>query len=621
MARSFGWIQDSGSFDNMKRILRALYNESEWHTQLLQKLEIFVPERCGRAELIKAMEKEWIPYSLLKGAGASWQLTVSENEELFGYSHLEAEKIVKKGGRPNAACSGIAQLCLPAQKTMPNGQKKPYQGDWQADGFLRLGVSIGFLNYDYETDSCALSDTGKNFALTEDGSENEKDAIGDALLKYPPACRVLELLHERGHLTKFEIGNKLGFSGEAGFGNIPQNIVVSGYCMASSQEEKQKIKSDTEGMADKYARMIASWLINIGWVSRIPKNVIDTFAGREYQMEIGQSYVLTIKGRNNCKRILGSSSMQGTNKIVYKDMLATKAVDREYLRDRRALLLDALSTERTLEAIQKILAARGFNEDFVTILDDIRNFSNIGLHIKENQGKYKLIDKIDKLLIPTRATNPKSIRLVAKDSLRKKLENLNHRYLILLDLAYDSESSRDFEIETMRLFTEELSYQGTHLGGASKPDGVFFLQKNGVIVDTKAYSRGYSLPISQADEMIRYIEENKTRGDINPNKWWENFGNQAERFSYLFVSSEFTGGYQDRIDYIKRRTGYSGGVINAENLLLFAEEVKSQRMSYAKSFEHLRRNAEIVMHNNMIYELPRPQFSMAAEDPAAYDKR
>lgn len=620
MARSFGWVQDSGSFDNMKRILKALCLGTEWHAQLLSKLEIFVPERCGKAELINAAQEEWIPYSLLKGAGASWQLTVSENVHLFGYTEQAAEKIVKKGGRANAACSGIAQLCLPAQKTMPNGQKKPYQGDWQADGFVRLGVSIGFLNYDYNTDSCSLSETGKRFALTEDGSDEEKNAIGDALLKYPPACRVLELLQDYGHLTKFEIGDKLGFTGEAGFGNIPQNVVVSGYCMAGSEEEKRKIKSDTEGMADKYARMIASWLINIGWVSRIPKNVTETFAGREFQMEIGQSYVLTMKGRNNCKRILGSSSMSGTSKIVYKDMLATKAVDREYLRDRRAILLNALSTERTLETVQSILATKGFVEDAVTILDDIQNFANIGLHIKENQGKYKLIDQIEKLIVPAQVSNHKSTQLVVKDALRNKLECIDHRYLVLLDLAYDSDSNRDFEIETMRLFTDELSYKGTHLGGASKPDGVFYLQKDGVIVDTKAYSRGYSLPLSQADEMIRYIEENKTRGDINPNKWWEHFDEDVEKFSYLFVSSEFTGGYQDRIDYIKRRTGYCGGVINAENLLLFAEEVKSERMTYVKSFNRLRSNSEITIHKNNIYELPQPQLLMVAEDSVPYGK-
>ena len=88
----------------------------------------------------------------------------------------------------------------------------------------------------------------------------------------------------------------------------------------------------------------------------------------------------------------------------------------------------------------------------------------------------------------------------------------------------------------MSLFTDELNYQGLHLGGARRPDGLFYKDTNGVIVDTKAYSNGYNLPITQADEMIRYIEENKNRGDLNPNQWWEHFGENVSSFSYLFIS-------------------------------------------------------------------------------------
>lgn len=394
-------------------------------------------------------------------------------------------------------------------------------------------------------------------------------------------------------MTKYEIGDKLGFSGEAGFGNIPQNIVVSGYFMASNEAEKKKIKSDTEGMADKYARMIASWLISIGWVVRVPKTVTECFAGKSFEMEIGQSYVLTIKGRNSCKRICGASSLPGTSKIVYKEMLATKASDKDYLRDRRAIILHTLSSEKSLETIQENLASKGFEESLITIQDDISNFGNIGLHIRNNHGKYKLLDEIEKLDYPVKATVQKSNALEVKDEIRKQLFNIDHRYLVLLDLAYDSESNRDFEVETMRLLTEELSYEGTHLGGSSKPDGVFYKGEDGVIVDTKAYSKGYSLPLNQADEMIRYIEENKARGDINKNEWWKNFGLKATKFSYLFVSSEFTGGYQERIEYIKRRTNYDGGVITAKNLLMFAENVKANRFSYKESFKPMRCNSEI----------------------------
>ena len=48
----------------------------------------------------------------------------------------------------------------------------------------------------------------------------------------------------------------------------------------------------------------------------------------------------------------------------------------------------------------------------------------------------------------------------------------------------------------------ECKYSGLHLGGGRKPDGIIYTQKYGVIIDTKAYSGGYNLPISQSDENI-----------------------------------------------------------------------------------------------------------------------
>ena len=593
--RTFGWVQDSGSFSNLKNILKAMQVGSEYNRHIKAKVLMLVPERYRKNELCSALNKGTMSYNDLKGKGTSCQLTVQENIDFFGYDEEEAQKIVEKGGRGNAAATGIAQLCLTAQKNLPNGQKKPYQGDWQAEGFVRLGVSLGFILYFAETDSCLLSDLGWRFADTEDDSPEEKEIIGKALLAYPPACRVLELLNEHGHMTKFEIGRQLGFTGEPGFTSIPQNIFVSGYCMEKNPEEKRKIRQNAEGTSDKYARMICSWFCSIGWVIEADKEVTESFAGGQYTMTIGQSFALTLKGRQNIHGILGGSSTAGTEKIVFRDMLATCASDREYLRNRRAFILNFISNYKSLEQIQEYLKSKGFDEDVITIKDDIENFKNIGLHIKNDADKYKLQDILVNLELPRQFTTQKSDNLIEKDMVRKKLKNINHKYLILMDLAYDSDSNRDFEIETMSLLTDELQFRGTHLGGASKPDGVFYYEKDGVIVDTKAYSNGYSLPLSQADEMIRYIEENKARGDINPNEWWKNFGLDTNTFSYLFVSSAFTGGFQDRLDYIKRRTGYDGGVITAENLLLFAEEVMSRNISYPDSFLTLRQNKEIVL--------------------------
>ena len=58
-----------------------------------------------------------------------------------------------------------------------------------------------------------------------------------------------------------------------------------------------------------------------------------------------------------------------------------------------------------------------------------------------------------------------------------------------------------------------------------------------MIIDTKAYSKGYSLPIAQADEMERYVRENRQRReDLNPNQWWKAFEGRQDRYYFLFVS-------------------------------------------------------------------------------------
>lgn len=591
--RTFGWIQDSGNFSNLKRILKAMEVGSDFNLHLRRVMvPMYVPERFGRDDLLKELTKNEMSYSLLKGKGSSCQLTVEENMRMFGYDLNEARKIVSKKGRGNAACTGIGQISVEAQKLLPNGKHKPYQGDWSVDSFLRLGVSLGFMIYDYKKDTCSLSKLGKEFADTRDGSEKEKECIGNALLTYPPACRVMELLAVYGHMTKFEIGCRLGFIGEDGFTSIPQNLFVSGYCM---EGEDLSIIQNTEGSADKYARMIASWLITVGWVVNVPKNVTEEFAGVPYTMTIGQSYRLTLKGRRILNYIRGNSSIAGTPKIVLSDMLATKPSDKLYLRKRRAVILQSiLNSPKSISAIKIELNKYGMVEEDVTILDDINNFTNIGLQVKNIGDKYKITDRIIGLTI-SKKVESKSTQLVQKDALRQRLQNVDHKYLVLLDLAVDGNKNREFEIETMSLLTQELPYKGVHLGGSSRPDGVFYHDVDGVIVDTKAYGNGYNLPLPQADEMMRYIRENRQRGNINPNYWWKNFANNVCNFSYLFVSSSFIAGYQDRLNYIKRSSNCDGGVISAENLLLFAEEVKSGRLSLNDSFNRIRTNTEVLM--------------------------
>ena len=162
---------------------------------------------------------------------------------------------------------------------------------------------------------------------------------------------------------------------------------------------------------------------------------------------------------------------------------------------------------------------------------------------------------------------------------------LDPTYLRLVDLAYDGTADREFEISTIDLFTNELDFEGKHLGGSRKPDGIIYRDCNGLLIDNKAYSKGYSLPRAQVDEMGRYVRENKNRNAaINPLKWWENFPNSVTEFNFAFISSFFTGQFAERLSEIYHEYGVKGGVIDVENLLYIAEGLKSGELSYSEFF-------------------------------------
>ena len=588
--RTFGWIQNPAKSSTLKDVVAVFENGSYMHKELINERIPKLIEynlACDAETMqsfINLLNKEplVLPYSDLKGKGAG------------------------STGRKNAKCSGIIQAALTAQKFIEvenkDGEiikiKKPYQDDWSADGYLRWAISVGLIDYDNNADTCFISELGRRFINIEHDSAKEKTILGEAYLSYPPAVRILSLLSTGEHLTKFELGSKLGFIGEAGFTSVPQNIYVHAYNNAKTPKEHSKIVSNVEGSSDKYARMIAGWLCDIGWVEISQKQITEKYGGKEYSMKIGQSYLITAEGLKNLKKAFGSSSSKRIQRIIFYEMLATKISDKDYVRGRRAhIIKHLLSKDRTVAECTAHLKSKGFDDSEACIIDDIEGFKSIGISIRENRGKYKITDDIIKLDIPINATYAKTDLTIIKDEVRNRLKSVNHKYLTLIDLSFDSDSDREFEIQTIDLLTNELSFTGMRLGESRKPDGIISYDRYGVIIDNKAYSSGYSLPIKQADEMVRYIGENQRRSEKeNPNKWWENFNDKVKDFYFLFVSSLFTGGFENRLENISSRTGITGSAINSQNLLYLAEKLKCGNLSYKDSFNFFE-NKEIVVYN------------------------
>lgn len=83
--------------------------------------------------------------------------------------------------------------------------------------------------------------------------------------------------------------------------------------------------------------------------------------------------------------------------------------------------------------------------------------------------------------------------------------------MTLIDYAFSGKDKCiDFEVYTIDLLVNELAFNGVHLGGTRKPDGIFYHNNNGVIIDNKAYSKGFTISRGMADEMTRYVQETMT---------------------------------------------------------------------------------------------------------------
>ena len=412
-------------------------------------------------------------------------------------------------------------------------------------------------------------------------------------MAYPPVYRVLDILSNREVYTKFEIGSKLGFKGEIGFTSIPQEVFVYDYCTETNETKKKGIKSNTEGDSDKYARTIANWLVQMGWLEKTTKEVTETYFGITNTTTI-QAWRITRDGEKAIIKSKGNSSNPQIPKIVLFEMLATKVPSADYIRLRRANILKELRTEKTLNSIQTYLYSRGMNESIQTIEDDILNFSNIGIVVNKKNDKYKLADKIVGLNIPTNTLFITKANIITiKDNIRTKLHNISHDYLVLVDLAYSDADSKqkknmdakEFEIQTVNLLTKELNFKGERLGGSNKPDAIIYYDEYGIIIDTKSYKDGFSVDKSCADEMSRYIIQSNKRIPYSPkNEWWKRFDCNVNEFKFLFITSFLKGNFKNNLNEIYNNTNINGAVINIANLLYLAESLKDGTISYSDFF-------------------------------------
>ena len=286
------------------------------------------------------------------------------------------------------------------------------------------------------------------------------------------------------------------------------------------------------------------------------------------------------------RRAEGRSRHARTPKNVYFEMLATNASSRNYLRVRRALTIQALNGRgyQTVSQIETRLTDAGLTVTSAAINDDLAVLENIGLQLERNPaGAYRLLDAVQGLQVPpftVEETQRGDIQRI-KDDVRDRLTHISHDRLVLIDLSYDSKQNRLFEQETISLLLECGYRASAKIGGANRPDGVAFtegLAKDyGLIVDSKAYSSGFSCPAGQRREMMGYLLENINRPINFP--WWQEYPavlTAPDDFRFLFVSSRFIGDFKQQFQRLSHDSQQSRGAgITAANLLLYAEAIKS----------------------------------------------
>ena len=289
--RTFGWVQDASNLSTLRKVVKGLVKDTDEYNRLLNLIPKYIVDKklADKMKFALANAEEY-PYILLKGTSGE-QLTVEQNKRLFGLSDEDAEEKSKKGGRANASCTGIIQLSLTAQT---KNYYKPYQNDWSAESYLKLAVSLDLISYDAKKDTCKVTDFGLKISLSND-KELEKAYI-ISMMKYPPAVRVLQILAEdmQPH-TKFEIGSKLGFIGEAGFGSMDMGYYLW-VLNSADKTSRSEVKANKEKMCDKYARMTCSMLKSLGLIGISKKLISAEFAGIKYGPEELTAYKITAKG-------------------------------------------------------------------------------------------------------------------------------------------------------------------------------------------------------------------------------------------------------------------------------------------------------------------------------------
>ncbi|MCZ6677127.1 MAG: hypothetical protein O7E52_07730 [Candidatus Poribacteria bacterium] len=112
--RTFGWVQDPGKIENLRKTVEVFDSESKTYRELVQtRIPTLVSERDGRDRFLSELSR--VPLNV-------------------AYADLVGTAFYP---RSQSRCNGIIQAAI-------KGQRRKFIGEWPADNFLRWVHALGF---------------------------------------------------------------------------------------------------------------------------------------------------------------------------------------------------------------------------------------------------------------------------------------------------------------------------------------------------------------------------------------------------------------------------------------------------------------------------------------------
>lgn len=500
--------------------------------------------------------------------------------------------------RSSAICNGIIQAAF-------SGQKKDFIDDWSSINFIKWAFVFNFITHDINTNLINITELGLLLSKTTENSEDEKTILKQGLINYPPVFRVLSFIEQNPKCNKFNIGQNLGFTNEIGFTSYNTDVLFNAFEFIdkNNKSEINKLKTDSEGTSDKYARDICSWLIKLDLIIE-DKELIHGVPLKTYSLNHKGLSFLKSMGHH------GSSHKKITRKINLSLLgfgRYNKDKNVKYIRYRRGILLsDILPKFKTFTINEVIYELSKINifEDEAIIRNDILGFINIGINIhiiSEKEDKYLFNDLLDVELQQTIIQKEHDSSSIKFDNLIQKLDKSLQNSIKIINLAYDSSQNKLFETSVMDLLLNTMSFEGDYLGGKSKPDGIILFdyfennikKRAAILLDQKSYKDGYSFNANSSDPMRRYLDISFSSKKNNQLLWNKKY--DFDNLGFCFVSSFFKGNTEINLkNFSSTGTQTKGSVITAENLLLLCNKIINKEIDNFSLFKLFTSNSEIV---------------------------